>query len=171
MKSYQTSIILFLLINFALSGLPTTPKASGLENHFGTETTLGIYGPKANVGAHLMRRGAAGGAPITEIKNFNQQINSSQVKSGDLTNTSYDAGKIITPHIASKLFVNNIGPKAEIKAEFVHDAIIKTPVQLGTVLETNTITTMSRVDGKISVQKVVTEKPVIGILNTVIYYV
>ena len=104
MKSYQTTLLFCLLINMVLSGLPTTPKASGLENHFGTEPTLGVYGPKVPVGFNLMRRGAAGGAPITPITNFHREIFPPHVKAGDLTNTSYDAGKIIKPEIASIIY-------------------------------------------------------------------
>ena len=101
MKSYQTSILIFIMINVVISGLPTTPKANDLANHYGTESTLGIYGPKPNLGYHLMRRGAAGGAPISPILNFHQEIHAPHVKSGDLTNTSYDARRIVKPEIAS----------------------------------------------------------------------
>ena len=94
------SFVIFMVITFVI-GLPTTPKAGGLENHYGTEPTLGIYGPKPNLGFHLMRRGASGGAPITPIVNFHAEIHSPHVRAGDLTNTSYDAGKIIKPEIAS----------------------------------------------------------------------
>ena len=95
-------LLVIMIVKVVLNGLPSTPKAADLENHFGTETTLGIYGPKPpGIGFNLMRRGAAGGAPITPITNFHQEIFPPHVKAGQLTNTSYDAGKIIKPEMAS----------------------------------------------------------------------
>ena len=80
---------------------PLTPKASDLDNHFGTEPANGIYGPKPHVEQRLMREGITGkDTAITPIKNFNEEINPSQVVSGELVNTSYDASKIIKPLIA-----------------------------------------------------------------------
>ena len=83
---------------------PKTPKASDLSDHFGTEPANGIYGPKPIFEQRLMREGITGkDTGITPISNFNQEINPSQVVSGDLVNTSYDASKIIKPMIAGNL--------------------------------------------------------------------
>lgn len=80
---------------------PLTPKASDLSDHFGTEPAAGIYGPKGYVDQRLAREGITGkDTPITPITNFNQEINPSQVVSGDLVNTSYDASRIIKPIMA-----------------------------------------------------------------------
>lgn len=85
---------------------PATPKAADLSDHFGTEPAHGIYGPKAHVEQRLMREGITGrDTPITPINNFNKEINPSQVVSGELDNTSYDASKIIKPVIAGNLFI------------------------------------------------------------------
>ena len=103
MKSLCIILISQIFISMIYCGLPSTPKAADLNDHFGTETTTSIYGPRPNPGGlNLMRRGAAGGAPITAIRNFVEQIPSSGVKSGNLLNTSYDASRIIDPEIASK---------------------------------------------------------------------
>jgi len=85
---------------------PATPKAADLSDHFGTEPAYGIYGPKAHVEQRIMREGITGrDTPITPMTNFNKEINPSQVVSGELDNTSYDASKIIKPIIAGKLFL------------------------------------------------------------------
>ena len=85
---------------------PLTPKAADLSDHFGTEPAHGVYGPKAITEQRLMREGITGkDTPITPISNFNKEINPSQVVSGDLVNTSYDASKIIKPIMAGKLIV------------------------------------------------------------------
>lgn len=84
---------------------PLTPKAADLSDHFGTEPAHGVYGPKSHVEQRLMREGITGkDTPITPITNFNKEINPSQVVSGELDNTSYDASKIIKPVIAGKFF-------------------------------------------------------------------
>ena len=105
------SLVILLLITVSISKLTTqlrgTPQAADLSDHFGTETTVGIYGPKPNPGGiSLMRRGVVGGGAIVPIKNFAAQIISPQVASGNLSNTSYDASKIIDPEIASKFIFN-----------------------------------------------------------------
>jgi len=84
-----------------------TPKASDLNDHFGTDPARGIYGPKpAALEVKLMREGITGkDTPITPITNFNKEINPVQVVSGELDNTSYDASKIIKPVIAGKIFL------------------------------------------------------------------
>ena len=85
---------------------PATPKAADLSDHFGTEPAHGIYGPKAHIEQRIMREGITGrDTPITPMTNFNKEINPSQVVSGELDNTSYDASKIIKPIIAGKLFL------------------------------------------------------------------
>ena len=59
-----------------------------------------------------------------------------------------------------------LGPKVEIKTDFFHNTVVKTPVQLGTVLEEHVVSEMSRLDGKVMTRKTITEKPVLAILNT-----
>ena len=106
------SLVLLLLITVSISKLNSglhkgTPQAADLSDHFGTDTTRGIYGPKPNPGGiSLMRRGVVGGGAINPINNFNAQIKASQVTSGNLLNTSYDASRIIDPEIASKNYHN-----------------------------------------------------------------
>ena len=105
----KLGLVAIFFTNLAFSGKlrgpmdkpPLTPKAADLSDHFGTEPAHGIYGPKAHVEQKLMREGITGkDTPITPITNFNKEINPSQVVSGELDNTSYDASKIIKPVIA-----------------------------------------------------------------------
>ncbi len=143
-----------------LRGLPATPKAGDLSDHFGTEPVLNIYGPKAVGINRLAREGITGeDTPITPITNFNKEINPSAVVSGDLDNTSYDASKIIKPEIAA--------PKFDIKSTIVHEAVVKTPVHLGTQYEEKTTQSMNRVTGQLSRKTVTVEKPIIGVMQNV----
>jgi len=87
---------------------PLTPKAADLSDHFGTDSAQGIYGPKLNAVQRLMREGITGrDTPISPINNFNTEIIPSQVVSGELDNTSYDASKIIKPIIAGNFLFHN----------------------------------------------------------------
>jgi hypothetical protein len=107
MKVLKFLPILLICITQALSlnlrGLPPTPKAADLFDHFGTEPVQNIYGPKSGAVLRLAKEGVLGeGTPIRPISNFGQEINSANVISGDLENTSYDASKIIRAEIAGK---------------------------------------------------------------------
>merc|ERR1712032_1265148 len=104
MKSFR-SIALFIALSQIISiAYTSTPKADGLADHFGTEPVKDVYGPHKNPkGFYLRREG---------------------VVAGDLTNASYDASKIIRPNLAR--------PKAKITTTFNHEAIVKTPVHIGT---------------------------------------
>ena len=82
-----------------------TPKAKDLTDHFGTEPTLNLYGPHQTVYDTLPREGITGeSTPIYPIKNFNKEITASNVVSGDLLNTAYDASKIITAPLAGNFY-------------------------------------------------------------------
>jgi hypothetical protein len=165
MKSSKTKFIIILilssiiLINSKKLKKKATPKAENLSNHYGTEPVDDKYGPKVSAGFNLMREGSVPGAPTTPIMNFEKEINPTQVVSGDLTNTSADASKIISAPLAK--------PKAEIQSTITHEAIVKTPVHLATHVEQKTVTTMNRMTGKVNSKSITTEKPVVGILNTV----
>lgn len=85
--------------------LPTTPKALDLEDHFGTEPHDNFYGPQAKPAVEFIPREGikeGAGTPITLISNFNQEINPLDIASGNLSNTSYDSGKIIKPKLAGE---------------------------------------------------------------------
>ena len=83
-----------------------TPKASDLQDHFGTEPAAGFYGPKPDIVQVLAREGVTGeGTPINPINNFNKEITPSQVVAGDLLNTSYDASKIIKAPLAGNILL------------------------------------------------------------------
>ena len=106
MKSLKFTIALFIALSQFISiTISSTPNADNLANHFGTEPVKDIYGPKAKVGINLRREGVKPGEPFTPILNYNKEINNKEVVNGDLTNASYDASKIITPNLASKLFI------------------------------------------------------------------
>ncbi len=83
--------------------LPTTPKANDLSDHFGTEPNDNLYGPltRRQV-AFIPREGITPGTatPINMITNFNKEIDPLNVVAGNLSNTSYDASKIVIPKIA-----------------------------------------------------------------------
>lgn len=149
-----------MCIKIRPSNLPITPKAVDLDNHFGTAPSENLFGPHHGEVVQLAREGVTDPTtPITPITNFNKEINPTQVVSGDLDNTSYDASKIIKPEIAS--------PKLEIDSQIVHEAIVKTPVQLGTQIDNKVVTTMNRITGQIDTKNVQTEKPIIGVMNNV----
>jgi hypothetical protein len=161
MKYTKQAIALFLILCQTLSFAicKQTPKGAGLANHYGTMPEAGKYGPHISAGFNLRREGVGPNSPVTPIFNYDSQINAAAVVAGDLTNTSYDASQIITAPLAK--------PKAEIKTTFHHEAIIKTPVHLGTRVEEKQVTTMSRITGKVESNIVHSEKPIVGILNTV----
>ena len=165
MKS-TTSLILISLLSLSLfsssisirpSLLPITPKAQDLTDHFGTEPIPNIYGPHHNNGVDLAREGVTPGIIIQPIKNFAKEINPSQVAGGDLTNTAYDSTKIIRPTYAQ--------PKLDINSQIVHDAVINTPVQLGTQINEKSVVTQDRVTGKIDTAKVHTKTPIVGMMK------
>ena len=99
MKTLIKQIALFVILVSSyvladqLRGLPITPKAIDLTDHFGTEPVKNIYGPKAKPPhVDLAREGILGAeTPITPILNFEREIIPTQVVAGDLDNTSYDA--------------------------------------------------------------------------------
>lgn len=143
-----------------IRGFPLTPKASDLQDHFGTAPEKNNYGPQGPMVVKLAREGVnSDTTPITPISNFNREINPSQVVAGDLDNTSYDASKIIKPETAA--------PKFNIKSTFVHEAVVKTPVQMGTQYETSSTQTMNRMTGQVNLKTVTVEKPIVGVLNNV----
>jgi len=161
MKYSNQTIALFLFACqiLILVTSKSTPKAETLANHYGTMPEEGKYGPHVSLGKNLRREGAAPGAPVTQIYNFEKEINVKNVVAGDLLNTAFDASKIISAPLAK--------PKAEIKTQFHHEAVIKTPVHLGTQVEEKSQTVMNRVTGKVESKTVTTEKPIVGLLNTV----
>jgi hypothetical protein len=149
-----------LNIRLRIKDLPMTPKAQDLIDHFGTEPAKSFYGPKPAVIGKIAREGITGeGTPINPISNFNQEIKPTQVVAGELDNTSFDASKIIKPEIAV--------PKFDIKTTVVHEAVVKTPVRLGTQFEEKSQQSMNRVTGQVSRKTVTVEKPIIGIMNNV----
>jgi hypothetical protein len=105
MKSFK-SIALFIALSQIISiAYATTPNGDSLADHFGTEPVKDVYGPHANPkGFFLRREGVKPGQPFTRITNYNQEIKNSEVINGDLTNASYDASKIISPKLASKIY-------------------------------------------------------------------
>lgn len=143
-------------------GFPKTPKALDLDDHFGTEPVRNMYGPQArqNVGIPDLARefeSVDGPHVWTPIKNLNQEIKPSDHTHGDLTNTAYDASKIIRPLLAH--------PKAEIDTDFVHEAVVSTPVQTGMHHTTKTIHTANRVTGEISAKEIHEDKPIVEVLK------
>jgi hypothetical protein len=144
--------------------LPVTPKAGDLNDHYGTDPTMNIYGPKGHVHAHLEREGVElPGQPITPIENFNQEIHADEVVAGDLRNTSYDARRIISPQLARA--------KARVQTRFVHDAVVNTPVQYGTRVEDRVHTVTDHQTGQVTRVHDTKEVPIVGLMKNVIYYI
>lgn len=142
-------------------GIPRTPKAYDLENHFGHEPVGSLYGPNADPNA--IKADLAREYPTIEkykhtttISNLHE-LNPNQVTSGELNNTAYDASKIISPDIAV--------PKAKIDSVFYHDAVVNTPVQIGTHIETKQVKVYNRITGEQTGKEVTTEKPVVSVLK------
>lgn len=156
------SIILYEICNsmpVVGSGFRRTPKADDLGDHFGTEPVRNIYGPKhITISTSLMREGVTGDTPIIPINNFNKEINPASVVNGDLTNTAFDASQIIKPEIAI--------PKAHIRATYQHDAVVSTPVHLGTHIEEKSVKYFSRMTGETATKRIVTDKPIVGVLKS-----
>jgi hypothetical protein len=142
-------------------GFPRTPKALDLEDHFGTEPVLNLYGPQTISGD--MNRDLArefntvdGIRTVTKIRNLHE-LNPREVIHGELNNTAYDATRIIKPEYAV--------PKAKVDTTIVHDAVVNTPVQVATHYETKDVSVMNRITGEVSNKQVTTEKPVISVLK------
>ena len=140
-------ILICIIISFSFAikvrQLPIPPTAADLSDHFGTRPSQNIYGPKEKYPIDLAREGirATGGTRITPISNFDQEINSNRVASGDLLNTSYDASKIIQPIIAQ--------PKLDVKTTLEHEAVVHTPVHVGNQITENTQHLMNKLLGKL----------------------
>jgi len=158
------TVVLFLslILSIALISamkLPVTPKGNDLSNHYGTAPASESYGPKSDSqGLNVKRRGEAPGVGISPISNFNQEIDPTQVISGNLDNIAVDATTILNPTLAS--------PKVSINTNLVHDAVVKTPVQIGTDVERTKITTMDRETGQVDVVQNTVKKPILAILET-----
>ena len=159
---YSSQGIALLLISLTLvcfSQSKATPKAADLSNHYGTDSAHDKYGPKPPAGVNLRREGVAPGVTVTPIYNFEKEINPKAVVAGDLDNTAFDASRIVKAELAK--------PKAELKTTFHHEAVVKTPVQVGNAYEENTETTFNRVTGRVETKMVTTEKPILAIKNEV----
>ena len=72
-------------------------------------------------------------------------------------NTAYDATKIIKVAYAN--------PKAEIDSEFVHDAIISTPVHLGNKISSKLVASQNRQTGVSQEKRIEESKPIVGIVK------
>lgn len=163
MKSYNFSKIILISSLFCLSLqirpslLPMTPKAMDLTDHYGTEPVLNIYGPHHRRYDNLAREGVSPGTAIKPITNFAKEIDPTKVTGGDLTNTAYDSSKIIKPEYAQ--------PKLDITSKIVHDAVVKTPVQLGEQIQEKTVQTQNRITGEVDTKTVETKTPIVGVMS------
>lgn len=158
MKSFHIFILLsFVSFSFQIpvSELPVTPKAADLNDHFGTALGDNIYGPK-HTKAIGLREGVDPYHRITPIENYNE-INPSQVASGQLYNTAYDASKIVSPEYAP--------PKLIIDSNYHHEAIINTPVQLGTQKITKAVEVYDRITGRSGVKSATKDVPIVGMMK------
>lgn len=143
-------------------GFDRTPKALDLDDHFGTEPVKDLYGPQAR--ANLLIPDIArefdtvdGPKFTTPIVNLNKEIKPDDVVHGDFTNTAYDASKIIRPELAH--------PKAEIDTTYVHEAIISTPVHIGTHHTQKLVSTANRVTGEVSEKIINSQQPIVGLVK------
>jgi hypothetical protein len=162
-----STICLLLLTNINCQGKDPrgfirTPKAYDLDDHFGTEPASDFYGPGAHADTKepsIAREYDSVDGPkySLPIKNFSQEIKQEDVVHGDLTNTAYDATKIIKVPYAN--------PKAEIDTEFVHDAVISTPVQLGNKTSSKLVTSQNRQTGVLQEKRIEETKPIVGIVK------
>lgn len=155
--SQKVALLLISLQILTIVHAKGTPQGADLSNHYGSSLAQNKYGPQAPQGINLRREGVGPGVPVSPINNYSKEINPTQVASGNLENTAFDASKIVNAQLA--------GPKAEIKTTFHHEAIVKTPVHVGNQLEENTITTFNRQTGKVESKMVTTSKPILAIKN------
>ena len=111
-----TLFSLFLIATLAnlcsalqLKKLPSPPRANDLADHFGTNPSANVFGPRGPVlgQGQLMRQGMNSGVPFKPITNFDLEIDPKLVVGGDLTNTAPDAEKIINPPLASIIIFKN----------------------------------------------------------------
>ncbi len=138
-------------------GMPFTPKALDLEDHFGTNPANNFYGPQSYLKIMDIPRefdSVDGNHLITPISNLDI-LNKDEIIHGDLNNTAYDASRIITPQYAV--------PKAEIKAKFIHDAVVNTPVLNGYQTIQRQINTFDTVTGQMNNKIITTEKPIVEV--------
>lgn len=139
--------------------LPTTPKADSLNNHFGMNPSENRYGPKSSfVDENIPRQGYNKGDMVTPITNFDEEIGDRLIASGSLNNVAKDATKIITPNLDV--------PSIKIEADLVHNAVVKTPVQIGVQIETEKETVLNKDTGKITKKETTTKKPILAVLET-----
>lgn len=141
-------------------GFERTPKALDLEDHFGTEAVQNLYGPQAHFNIPDIAReydSVEGPRQPTPITNLNEEIKPEEHVHGDLNNTAYDASRIIKPEYAH--------PKAEIDTNFVHEAIVNTPVHVGTYHQSQIVKSQNRQTGEISEKVVSQNKPIVGIVK------
>lgn len=160
MKNLCMSFFLFNMIFFSSNmRLPTTPKGNDLNNHFGMSTNENKYGPKSSFfDENIPRQGYVPGDNVTPITNFGEEIGDKNIASGNLNNVAKDASKIITPNLDV--------PSILIEADLVHNAVVKTPVQIGVQIETEKETVLNKDTGKISKKETTTERPILAVLLT-----
>lgn len=139
-----------------ISNLPITPKASDLNNHYGTNPSANIYGPHHYFN-DIPREGVNLHSKISSIQNLEDEIIPQQVTSGNLMNTAVDASKIIEPLYAT--------PKLVINSNFNHNTIVETPIQLGIQKEERQRDILNKIDGQVDSQQVTVEKPIVGLVK------
>ena len=163
MKTLTCFLILLLVqlsIQKHLKKLPITPKADDLNNHFGKDPLKNEESLKATYGGlDLERSDSKKGDKVSEISNYNKEILSNKITSGALSNVSSDSTKIVNPELTF--------PKVIIQTELVHNAVVKTPVQIGVEIEKNNTSTLNRETKEVLVEKVTIEKPILAVLETV----
>lgn len=137
----QLSLFLFLSIELIVS-VHITPKGNDLSSHWGTRPKDNKYGPSAPEGVDLERKGR--NTNITSILNYDKELNTSEIVSGNLDNTAYDASKIEKPEYAHK--------KAEIFTHIHQKEKIDVPEVVGTYDDKPII---GLVEKKINVENVV----------------
>jgi hypothetical protein len=117
------------------------------------------YGPKSSfVDENIPRQGYNKGDMVTPITNFDEEIGDRLIASGSLNNVAKDATKIITPNLDV--------PSIKIEADLVHNAVVKTPVQIGVQIETEKETVLNKDTGKITKKETTTKKPILAVLET-----
>lgn len=157
MKLIKLLFIIPLINSLSLKTnvLPITPKANDLDNHYGTDKKDDIFGVHHT--SDIAREGITGLSvgikPITNLA----EIKENEVASGDLSNTAYDATKIITPETAEA--------KLKIHSDIVHEAVIQTPVQLGNYAEKKNVEVLDRATGSIDSTVVTTQTPIVEVVN------
>jgi len=168
-SNVKICIILLLILNYnnfistkflkssLKQTLKSTPKADTLQNHFGTSSKLGLYGPNSSIGENFDRLGLA--PDSKHMRSINPTMQIPEIKSGSFGNLSSDAREFINPATAAE--------KLDVTTEVSKPATFKTPVQLGITTESRIINSVNSITGEVQPLHIIKTKPIVADFQSV----